>query len=299
MESVAVISSADQKYFPLLLECLESVKQSWPESGPKLTLCAIEAGLEQHQIAVLVKSGIVVAPLMDNIPIGKLRLRGRVHLLATLVRAFLPEYFPGHDIYVWMDADSWACNYSAMALYLEAARKGSMGIVSNFDRYSNSAFTSDRWFFKWAKVRNFYLKNGLRSGLSYKETQKLATKQILYSGNFSLKAGSEHWDFYQENLFRVVKKGRIFGSDQLALGMTIYLDEQPVELLPRWCNWTSVVLPKYDHVNKCFVEYYLPNHPIGIMHLCGRDEMRMDSSYTLPIESLDGSVKEMSLRFNI
>ncbi len=299
MEKVAVVSAADQKYYPLLLECLESVRKCWPDSDMELTLCAIGTGLTSDQKEELKDRSIIFAELRNDFSVSKSNLRGRDYLLTTLVRACLPDYFPGHDIYVWMDADSWACDFSAMDLYLQSARKGKMGIVANFDRYTKELFTVDSWILKWAKIRNFYLKNASRSGLSNREVHQLASKPCLYSGNFSLKADAPHWLIYQENIRRVVNKGRIFGSDQLALGMTVYINGQPVELLPRWCNWTSVERPKFDFQNQCFVESYLPHCRIGIMHLCGQDVMRMDRSYKVPIEDLDGKKRLMSLRYTI
>ena len=292
-----MVSSADQKYYPLLLECLESLKQTWPGSAGELTLCAIGAGLDAAQIKRLEQRNIRFAALRNDFSVSKAKLRGREYLLTTLVRASLPDYFPGHDIYLWMDADSWVCDFSAIDLYLQAARLGKMGMVANFDRYTKAAFTADSWLFKWARIRNFYAKNASRSGLSAKDMQQLAVKPCLYSGNFSLKADAPHWRTYQANLRRVVSRGRIFGSDQLALGMTIYLDALPVELLPRWCNWTSVEAPKYDPEHKRFVEPGLPNYPIGVMHLSRRDVMRADRSCTVPIEHLDGRIQPMSLRF--
>lgn len=297
MEKVAVVSSADQKYYPLLLECLESVKRSWSAPETQLSLCAIGCQLSQEQVQELVERDIQFAELRNDFSVSQASLRDREYLLTTLVRACLPDYFPGYDIYIWMDADSWVCDFSAIALYLQAARQGKMGVVANFDRYTKQSFTADAWFLKWAKIRNFYLKNASRSGLSHKEVQYLACKPCLYSGNFSLPVNAPHWHSYQQNLHRVVNKGRVFGSDQLALGMSIYLDEHPLELLPRWCNWTSVDKPKYDADNACFVEPYLPHYKIGIMHLAGQDLMRMDMSCKFPIEDLAGNSQLMSLRY--
>ena len=297
MERIAVASAADQKYFPMLVECLVSVRAAWPGEGPELTLCAIGDGLSAEQVEALASHGIEHVTLNNDFDVSPAKLRGRNYLLTTLVRACLPDYFPGHDIYVWMDADSWLCDFSAMDLYLQAARAGSMGIVANFDRYTKQSFTAGGWFLKWAKIRNFYAKNAWRSGLPRKQVHELANKPCLYSGNFSLSKDAPHWQSYQRNIRQVVNKGRVFGSDQLALGMTVYLDGHPVELLPRWCNWTSVDRPKYDGATQRFVEPWLPNYPIGVMHLCGQDVMRMNRAETVAIESLDGALEQRSLRF--
>ena len=33
------------------------------------------------------------------------------------------------------------------------------------------------------------------------------------------------------------KSGKIWGSEQIAMNITIYCDELPVEILPAYCNW--------------------------------------------------------------
>ena len=48
-----------------------------------------------------------------------------------------------------------------------------------------------------------------------------------------------------------------------------------------------------------FVEPYLPNHEIGIIHLAGKnnDNIRNDKNYISKIKTLDGDIIEKSLRF--
>ena len=85
--------------------------------------------------------------------------------------------------------------------------------------------------------------------------------------------------------------------------MSVYIDDLETEFLPLNCNWiTSNLLPKYDEVQKTFVEPYLPNYKIGIMHLAagiwkdGKD-MRKDSSIQIEIETLDNKKILKSLRY--
>ncbi len=76
------------------------------------------------------------------------------------------------------------------------------------------------------------------------------------------------WDMWQKNLKKTLAKGRVFGSEGLAINMSVYIDDLETEFLPLNCNWiTSNLLPKYDQENETFVEPYLPNYKIGIMHL--------------------------------
>ena len=85
--------------------------------------------------------------------------------------------------------------------------------------------------------------------------------------------------------------------------MSVYIDDLETEFLPLNCNWiTSNLLPKYDENQKTFVEPYLPNYKIGIMHLAagiwkdGKD-MRIDKNIEIDIENLDNKKIKRSLRF--
>ena len=86
--------------------------------------------------------------------------------------------------------------------------------------------------------------------------------------------------------------------------MSVYIDELETEFLPLNCNWiTSNLLPKYDEVNDTFVEPYLPNYEIGILHLAagiwkdGKD-MRVDKNIKIEIETLSNKKIFKSLRYN-
>ena len=66
-----------------------------------------------------------------------------------------------------------------------------------------------------------------------------------------------------------IKRWKIYlDLNSLAMNMSVYIDEIETEFLPLNCNWiTSNLLPKFDEKNSTFVEPYLPNYKIGIMHL--------------------------------
>ena len=118
-----------------------------------------------------------------------------------------------------------------------------------------------------------------------------------------MEKNSEGWTIWQDNLTKTLKAGNIFGSEGLAINMSVYIDNLETEFLPLNCNWiTSNLLPKYDEKQKTFVEPYLPNYKIGIIHLAagiwkdGKD-MRVDKSVKIELETLDNRKITKSLRF--
>ena len=100
-------------------------------------------------------------------------------------------------------------------------------------------------------------------------------------------------------------KGKVFGSEGLAINIAVYHDNVPVEFLPLKCNWiTSHLLPKYDVQNDTFVEPYLPNDRIGIIHLAAglwknNKDMRLNKDIKIELKTLDGKTVDKSLRFGI
>ena len=85
--------------------------------------------------------------------------------------------------------------------------------------------------------------------------------------------------------------------------MSVYIDDIETEFLPLNCNWiASNLLPKYDEQNQSFVEPFLPNTKIGIMHLAaglwkGGKDMRIDKNIEIDIKTLSNKTISKSLRF--
>ena len=49
-----------------------------------------------------------------------------------------------------------------------------------------------------------------------------------------------------QNLKIALQSGKIFGSEQIAMNITIYVDNLEVEILPAYCNWTLIDGLKFD-----------------------------------------------------
>ena len=87
------------------------------------------------------------------------------------------------------------------------------------------------------------------------------------------------------------------------MNISVYVDDIPTEFLPLNCNWiASNLLPKFDTEKNFFVEPYLPNNKIGIMHLAAgiwnKDkDMRLDKDIKIDIHNINESVIKKSLRF--
>ena len=119
-------------------------------------------------------------------------------------------------------------------------------------------------------------------------------------GVFCLNADAPHWVVWQKKLKQALSSGKIFGSEQVAMNIAIYVDDLEIEILPAYCNWTLIYRLKFDTVNNTLVEPYLPNHEIGIIHLAGKtsDVVRFNKNHLSEIKTLEGKIIKKSLRFS-
>ena len=161
-----------------------------------------------------------------------------------------------------------------------------------------------RWLFgKLAIIKSQNFKHAISSKIDLNKARKLAFAPHINIGVFSLEHNSPGWNSWQKNLQQTLKSGKIFGSEGLAINMSVYIDNIDTEFLPLNCNWiASNLLPKYDENLKTFVEPYLPNYKIGIMHLAagiwdGVKDMRLNKNVRINIKTLQNNVQSKSLRF--
>ena len=122
----------------------------------------------------------------------------------------------------------------------------------------------------------------------------------LNAGAFAINSKKEIWDCFQKNIKLAAKRGRIFGTDQVALALSVHEDKIPTQFLPAYCNWMCEFhLPMFDKKINKFVEPYLPYHPLALVHLAGLDKIRSDKKLLVDLKTTEGVILKKSLRFNV
>ena len=111
-------------------------------------------------------------------------------------------------------------------------------------------------FGSFAKIKSPNYNHAKSSGFSEAISRKVALMPHLNIGVFCLNANAPHWDVWQKNLKKALSAGKIFGSEQVAMNITIYVDELDMEILPAYCNWTLINQLKFDTLKNSFVEPY-------------------------------------------
>ena len=301
MKKNVIVSLADANYFPLLEELINSIKRF--KESQQVAICILDAGLTKDQKEKLFKIVDEVKSAEWDIQVPSYKVKGKDWLKSQVSRAFLPKYFPDYEKYLWIDCDAWVNDWESVELYFKACENGKLGITQTIGPGYKITSKVNWLFGKLAIIKSQNFKHAVKSNLGYEKARKLAFAPHINIGVFSLEKNSKGWKVWQDNLSTTLKAGNIFGSEGLAINMAVYIDELETEFLPLNCNWIiSNLLPKYDEIRNTFVEPYLPNQKIGIMHLAagiwkdGKD-MRLDKDVQIEIETLNNNKVAKSLRF--
>ena len=303
MKKNVIVSLADSNYVELLNELIDSIKNF--EKSKDTAICILDAGLTSEQKKILSKKVDEIKSAEWDIEVPAIKVKGKEWLKSQVSRAFLPKYFPNYEKYLWIDCDAWVNDWECIELYFKACEGGKLGITQTLGP-GYKIMSKVNWLFgKIAIIKSQNFKHAVKSKIGLSKARKLAFAPHINIGVFSLEKNSPGWASWQKNLVQTLKSGNIFGSEGLAINMSVYIDELETEFLPLNCNWiASNLLPKFDEIKKTFVEPFLPNYKIGIMHLAagiwdGNKDMRLDKNVKINIQSIQKNSLSKSLRFGV
>ena len=301
MKNKAIVSLADSNYFELLNELIESIKRF--EQSKNVSICVLDSGLTKEQHNELSKKVDEIKKAEWDIEVPNYKVKGKEWLKSQVSRAYLPKYFPNYEKYLWIDCDAWVNDWNSIDLYFKACNDGKLGITQTMGP-GYRVMSKVKWIYgKLAIIKSQNFKHAIASKININNARKLAFAPHINIGTFSLEKNSKCWEIWQKNLRKTLSAGNIFGSEGLAINISVYIDEVNTEFLPLNCNWiASNLLPKYDEKNQTFVEPFLPNNKIGIMHLAAgiwkdNKDMRLNKSIKIEIKTLENGLLNKSLRF--
>ncbi len=303
MSSRAIVTLADSNYFDLLIELIDSIKKH--DKSNDTSICVLDAGLTSKQNQIIKNKVYTIKKAQWDIEVPKFKIAGKEWLKSQISRAFLPNYFPEFEKYLWIDCDAWVNSWESIELLFKACENGKLGITQSVGS-GYRVLSRVKWLFgKLALVKSQNYKHAKKSGFDENTARKIAFSPHINIGVFSLEKNSSCWKVWQEILKKALMSGQVFGSEGLAINIAVYEKNVPVEFLPLYCNWiASNVLPKYDIEKQTFVEPYLPHNKIGIMHLAaglwsGNKDMRLNKDIKIKIKTTSGEELDKSLRYGI
>ena len=291
MNKKCIVTLADSNYFEMLKELISSI-QRFPESK-NVSICVLDAGLTEEQKKIIEKKIYKIKRAEWDIKVPKYKTFGKEWLKSQVSRVFLPNYFPEFEKYLWIDCDAWVNSWKSVELYFKACDDGKLGITQTIGP-GYRIISNVKWFFNGiAKIKTQNYKHAKSSGINETDARKIAFAPHINIGVFSLQKNSPCWLIWQKNLKKTLANGKIFGSEGLAINLSVYVDNVETEFLPLYCNWiASNLMPKFDTNKNTFVEPNLPNYEIGIMHLAAgiwikKKDMRVNKDLQVEIECID------------
>ena len=214
MKSKAIVTLADSNYFELLLELISSIKKH--KESDNVSICVLDAGLDKKQIESLKSKTDIIKKAKWDIQVPSYKVAGREWLKSQVSRAFLPDYFPDFEKYLWIDCDAWVNSWDSVELYFKACENGKLGITQTIGA-GYRILTRVQWILgKFAVIKSQNYKHAKKSGFSESTARKIAFAPHLNIGVFSLEKKSKCWKLWQEILSKALASGGVFGSEGLA-----------------------------------------------------------------------------------
>ena len=256
-----LVTASDSRFMPFLRGMLTSLGSRPKQSG--MTIACFDIGLNDADQAWLRGQGIAVVRPHAHFGVDEAGVRPA--LLSFLARPFLQEYFPGHDVYLWVDSDVWLQDATVLDTYIDGALAQGMAITHERER----SYRFQAWLLGWTG------KHFLR-GYGVADTAWLLTRRHVNAGFFALRAGAPHWAAWAARYDAAIRRtGDLVPHDQFALNQALHgglfgRHRLPACLLAPRFNWIcDRGIPMWNDSANGFCEPRPPYAVIGALHLAG------------------------------
>lgn len=260
--SVLIVSATDSRFLPFLKGMLASLQPTL--ARPEVHLACFDIGLDPADHTWLAGQGAtIVAP---RIQFGLDPADHSTALLSFLARPFLREYFPGYDVYVWIDSDVWLQDQGVIEEYVQGALAEGMAITHERER----GYRFQSWLFGWT-LKHFVL------GYGAANAAYLMGRKHVNAGFFAIRADAPQWAGWARRYEAAIKRtGALVPHDQFALNHALHGDwaglggKPQARLLDPRCNWIcDRGAPMWNDAEAAFCKPYAPFTTIGALHLAG------------------------------
>jgi hypothetical protein len=220
-----------------------------------------------------------------HVPDGEFRsMKPKGLPLAFLnVKPRIPEFFPGFDVYVWLDGDTWVQNPLGLDQLIEASRYADVCMHPEKDpNYRLSGEGSRQYLL--STYTAIYGPDEAAHGSSFSD---------INAGVFAAAAASPLWPLWKAALEDVRARSRdrdgVYFSDQIPLHRLLVSGQLSLAPLRAVNNWLALfATPAINLQRRRLLAPSYPFEEINIIHLAGESK---NMRFTMP----DGSA--ISLRY--
>jgi hypothetical protein len=251
-----IVTGGDATFFAFIHNAVLSLLAVGLDAEAEIAV--LDQGLTQEQVEQLLALGCRVAQATWALEVPEhLRSPKQIGLVA---RTALREYFPGHEIYLWFDADAWAQTREFFDTMTDGARKTGAALVRENGRgYRRHALYNRWWYGHMMRVCGPF--TGAR----------IARKPAINIGVMALAADAPHWDAWRELYQRFIQRCHRVNLDQHAFNAAVEIHRLPYALVSSRCNWIprlSVPMWNADQVRL----HEPAGAPLSVVHLAGPDK---------------------------
>ncbi|MBP2302745.1 O-linked N-acetylglucosamine transferase, SPINDLY family protein [Azospirillum picis] len=253
----AIVTAADDAYFPLLQGLVRSI-QGFPQ-GAVAPIVVLDVGLGPAARDWLGAQAVRrLEPGWDHRP-------DRLvpdYMKAMLSRPHLPRHVPEAELILWLDADCWVQDWNAVELLLRGAEATGFAIVPELDRSYTPLYNGAPYalhLYEWYKAC-----------FDEATARHLHVYPLLNCGVFAARRDAPHWDLWGRLLADALRRVILFVSEQVALNVALRTGGLPFSQLPAACNWICFrATPLCSEDGRLLLDPQLPHAPLGIVHLVG------------------------------
>ena len=258
---IIIVTAGDSKVMPFLKGLIRSL-EAFPERRGVEIGC-LDVGQTDDDKAWLADHDVITAEPSTHLGVPAERLKP--YERAFVARPFLREYFPGRDIYVWIDSDVWLQGWWVIEAYCRGAVDTGMAIAHEHER----AYRFQGWLLGWF-AKHLVLGYGLLNGAW------LLSRPHLNSGLFAIRADSPHWELWVHHYQAAWNRTATFNPhDQFSINRLVYggvfaRPKVKTTILPPRYNWIcDRGPPMWNDGAHVLCEPYPPYSTIGAVHLAG------------------------------
>jgi hypothetical protein len=256
-----IVSASDARYFECLQGLLESLR---PLAAPTTV---IDLGLRAEQRAGLDAYGVSVRTF--SYPL-EYPARHQVETTfpgfgAMLCRPYLSDIVSGHDVILWLDADTWAQHPPAVLELAEEAGRHGMAAVPEVDR----------GYFKFVEGGHVWdvEAEGMRRLFGAEIGARMRHVPVVNSGVWAARTRSPLWAAWRRHLQDGLARIEVIDDatrtvEQGAFNVALRLQGIALRRFPVTYNWLAcLALPAWHREKSLLVDPNPPHDTIRILHI--------------------------------
>jgi len=206
-------------------------------------------------------------------------------LMCVAQRPYLPDVVPGHDLYIWIDADIWIQRADVIEIYLHSARDGSVAVTPELHVAYPGVYQGI------GRIRQDVA--DYTSIFDTHSAERMAGNPTLNGGMLALRADSGFWSRWRTTFQAAYSRTHFFYSEQCALNHVVYVQDAAAQFLPAWCNWVChKCLPRIDLKSGKLCEPVPAYNELGVVHMTLNTKDGEQSLLTT-----DGGMVRRSIRY--